>query len=224
MQVREYLSVRRAYSLVRQATPAGQRLTFEEFSILCHLYYSERPLRTSEIADYQSVLRPTMTHRTNHLADLGYIERSAGEVDKRTVCCQITPRGLSAIEGIALACTERITAGMPLNRAEPERMLKYADAMGSIYCTSGDLVLLALGTAETQSLKVTNLVDELGLLQPTASMAVRELSREGLLVRDGRNPESERSGDITLTEYGSQLTAKLVEQIEALVVRRRPRA
>lgn len=223
MQVREYLSVRRAYNLVRQSMPVNERLTFEEFCILCHLHYASSPMKTSDIAEYQHVLRPTMTHRTNHLSDLGLIERFSGATDKRTVCCTLTERGRQTISAIAEACTEQITTGMALNRAEPERMLKYANAMGTIYCTSGDLVLLCLGVSESMPLKVGILVDRLGLLQPTASMAVRELSKEGLLVRDSRNPNSMRSGDIVLTKVGKDIADRLIDQIEGMVVRRKAR-
>ena len=69
------MSIRRAYNLVRQSVEPSRRLTFEGFSILCHLEVSEVPVKTSDIADYQGALRPTMTHRTNHLAELGFIDR-----------------------------------------------------------------------------------------------------------------------------------------------------
>ena len=68
MELREFMSVRRAYNLVRQETDTSRRLTFEEFAILCRLDIVNEPMKTSAIAEYQGALRPTMTHRTNHLA------------------------------------------------------------------------------------------------------------------------------------------------------------
>ena len=63
MDLREYMSVRRAYNVVRQKVESDERLTFEEFAILCRLDVANAPLKTSAIAEYQSALRPTMTHR-----------------------------------------------------------------------------------------------------------------------------------------------------------------
>lgn len=81
MKVCEYLSVRRAFGLVRQSTPASGRVTFDELGIMCHLANVGKPLRTSEIAEHQGVLRPTMTHRAGHLSELGLIERRMGRSD-----------------------------------------------------------------------------------------------------------------------------------------------
>ena len=81
LDLREYMSVRRAYNIVRQMVESSERLTFEEFAIISHLSNSGAPMRTSDIAEYQGSLRPTMTHRTNHLEELGLIERSEGEKD-----------------------------------------------------------------------------------------------------------------------------------------------
>ena len=76
MELREYLSIRRAYNLVRQESDASERLTSSEFAILCRLDVAGGSLRTSDIAEYQGSLRPTMTHRTKHLATLGLKGRS----------------------------------------------------------------------------------------------------------------------------------------------------
>jgi len=221
MQIREYLSVRRAFSLVRRASDKASRLTFEEFSILCHLHYAEAPLRTSDIAEYQHVLRPTMTHRTNRLEQLGYIRRFAGESDRRTVCCGMTEAGEEYITQVAQSCVDNISAGMALNRAEPERMLKYSDAMGQLYCTAGDLVAIALAAEDNQGATVSQLVGALGLLQPTVSMAVAELVHDGLLQR--KETSRARSGLLLLTEEGLAQAREIGGKVEALVVRRRPR-
>ena len=64
MELREYMSIRRSYNLVRRVVPANRRLTFEEFAILCRLNVKGAPVKTSEIAecsssyDYSSYLAP----------------------------------------------------------------------------------------------------------------------------------------------------------------------
>ena len=71
MEHREYISIRRSYNLVRQDLDSSRRLTFQELAALCRLYNSKSGLKTSDIAAYQGCLRPTMTHRTKHLEQLG---------------------------------------------------------------------------------------------------------------------------------------------------------
>ena len=44
MELREYLAIRRAYSLVRQGMPTNERLTFVEFAILCRMRDLDRPM------------------------------------------------------------------------------------------------------------------------------------------------------------------------------------
>ena len=80
MEVREYLAIRRAYNTIRQRCDADKRLTFSEFAIACRLSLSPEGLRTSDIAEYQGCLRPTMTHRTKHLADFPYPGRERPSV------------------------------------------------------------------------------------------------------------------------------------------------
>ena len=141
MNVREYLSVRRAYALVRQGMPYADRLTFEELAILCHLSNASSPLRTSEVAEYQGVLRPTMTHRTSHLARLGLIERTSGERDRRSVCCALSQEGRLRLDSALLDMCASIKPGMPLSRCTPDRMRRVVDTMGSVTLSSADLVL-----------------------------------------------------------------------------------
>ena len=47
MELREYMSIRRSYNLVRRVVPANRRLTFEEFAILCRLNVKGAPVKTS---------------------------------------------------------------------------------------------------------------------------------------------------------------------------------
>lgn len=223
MELREFMSIRRAYNLVRQNMEPSKRLTFEGFAILCHLEVSEDPVKTSDIADYQGALRPTMTHRTNHLAELGFIERGEGMEDRRNIVCSISNAGREYVHNLATQTCSCISAGHSLARTNPDRIIKYADAMGSLYCTAGDLVLLGLLSSNDESSTVTGLVDKLGLLQPTVSMSVSALVKDGMLKREKLNPFSTRSLCIRLTDEGRERAEFLADKISGLVVHRKPR-
>lgn len=223
MDLKDYLSVRRAYNLVRQMVASSERLTFEEFAIICHLSCADEPMKTSAIAEYQGALRPTMTHRTNHLESLGLIERSEGSDDRRNVVCSISDRGREhALELAELTCGS-ISSGRALSRTTPERILKYVDAMGSYYCKAGQLVLLALLSSDEDACTIMGLVDTLGLLQPTVSMSVSTLEGMGLAVRE-RPGTGGHTTSVRLTPEGLEAASDLAARIDALVVRRKPRS
>lgn len=220
MDLREYMSVRRAYNLVRQGTPAKKRLTFEEFAILCRLDIAGRPVKTSDIVRYQGALRPTMTHRTNHLARLGYINRGTGVQDHRNVVWTISDGGHDCVAALCNRICVSISSGQVLSRTSPERVRRYIDAMGSLYVTASDLVLLGLYLREPSPGTVTTLVHDLGLLQPTVSMSVRSLVEDGCLVRTSAEGSSRTTG-IELTDLGKREAAQLSILVNQIVVRRR---
>lgn len=222
MELREFMSVRRAYNLVRQETDTSRRLTFEEFAILCRLDIVSEPMKTSAIAEYQGALRPTMTHRTNHLAKLGYIERVEGNTDRRNIVCMITPAGCEEMRRLAELTKAQIIAGQPLSRTTVDRVCKYVDAMGSMYCTAGEMILLALVETD-ESATITTLVESLGLLQPTVSMSVSSLAQNGLIVRESPKGLSSRSSLIRLTNKGRAGAQELVDRIGGIIVRRKSR-
>ena len=223
MELREYMSVRRAYNLVRQDTDSERRLTFEEFAILCRLDNSEEPVKTSDIADYQGALRPIMTHRTNHLASLGLIDRGEGTVDRRNIVCSISEEGRSYAQELSVQTRAFIATGQPLARTSPERLRRYVDTMGSVYCTAGELVLLALSMDPEHPCAITQLVERLGLLQPTVSMSVGTLVERGLVDRSRDNAASARSALIRLTDEGRERAEDISTRIAEIIVRRRPR-
>lgn len=222
MDLREYMSVRRAYNIVRQSVESKRRLTFEEFAILCRLDVANEPVKTSAIAEYQSALRPTMTHRTNHLAGLGFIERGEGTKDRRNVVCTISDSGREEVARLSGLTRAQIPSGAALSRTSPERICKYVDAMGSVFCKAGDLVLLGIYAADSDSLTIMQLVDALGLLQPTVSMSVSSLCELGLVERT-RESSGQHTTSVRLTEAGKQHVSELCETIDAVVVRRKLR-
>ena len=178
---------------------------------------------TSAIAEYQGALRPTMTHRTNHLEGLGLIDRVEGTTDRRNVVCSVTERGRErALELAELTCAQ-IPNGHALSRTTPERIVKYVDAMGSFFCQAGDIVLLGLRAAGGGPLTVMQLVDALGLLQPTVSMSVAALAEAGYVTR-ARGVSSLRTTSVSLTARGAEAAEELEEGIEGIVVRRKLRS
>lgn len=221
MELREYLAIRRAYNLVRQDMPADRRLTFVELAILCRMDVLGRPMNTSEIAEYQGALRPTMTHRTKHLSELGFMVRSKGSSDRRNVICEISDEGREFVEQTCRLICDILHAGNILSRTTALRVARYVDAMGSLTCMSGDLVLLGILQSETGSRTVSDLVNVLGLLQPTVSMSVAALEGEGLVMRLRQDEGATRSVDIVLTEAGETRAADIADDIRALVIRRK---
>lgn len=222
MDLREFMSVRRAYNIVRQMATGEMRLTFEELAVLCRLEVAASPLKTSVIAEYQGALRPTMTHRTSHLANLGYIERTEGDEDRRNVVCAITPEGSAALLDLCDKTRAQIPTGKALSRTSSERMCKYVDAMGSIFARPLTLFFLA-STSDAGELTIMGLVDALGLLQPTVSMSVSGLVKQGMLERlsghgGGRAPR------LKLTSAGQEVASELAQTISHLVVRRKTHA
>lgn len=224
MELREYMSIRRAYNLVRQQTDTARRLTFEEYAILCRLELAGVPIKTSEIADYQGALRPTMTHRTNHLASLGFIDRGEGLVDRRNIICSISEDGKKYVKELSDLTRGKIPTGQPLARISADRLCKYVDAMGTVYCTAGELVLISLYANDDQSCTVTGLVERLGLLQPTVSMSVGSMVEKGLVRRVRADESSLRALDIELTPEGRERAQTLAEKVYGIVVRRRARS
>lgn len=220
MELREYLSIRRAFNLVRQQMDATVRLTFFELAILCRLEVEDGPLNTSQIAEYQGSLRPTMTHRTKHLSELGLLDRAQGVEDRRNVVCTISQQGKEFVAETCQRICQELRGGSVLSRTLPRRICRYIDAMGSLGHMSGDLVLLGILEAGRGWSTVSELVTVLGLLQPTVSMSVSALEREGLVRRTQVDESAGRSAPIELTEEGLAKAQEITDAIHALVVHR----
>ena len=220
MELREYLSIRRAFNLVRQQMNTSERLTFFELAILCRLEGEAAPLNTSRIAEYQGSLRPTMTHRTKHLSDLGLLERTQGVEDRRNVVCSISEAGQAYVADVCERICQELRGGNVLSRTMPRRICRYVDAMGALGYMSGDLVLLGIVETGRGWSTVSELVTLLGLLQPTVSMSVSALERDGLVRRAEASAVSGRSAPVELTEEGAVRADAIADAIHALVVHR----
>ena len=220
MDVKEYITVRRAYNIVRQKVPPAERLTFEELAVLALLSSSAKPVPTSSIANWQHALRPTMTHRANHLAALGLIERGEGQTDRRNVVCAITERGEERLSELCSEIRQVLAHGKVLTRIDSARIKQYLLAMGQYYVQASDLVLMSLALSSREGVPIALIVGALGLLQPTASMSVQSLEERGLAKRDIPGAKAVKA---CLTDKGRMRAEDLIVCIEALVVKRRPR-
>ena len=218
MEHREYISIRRSYNLVRQDLDSSRRLTFQELAALCRLYNSKAGLKTSDIAAYQGCLRPTMTHRTKHLEQLGLIGRERGGSDRRNVVCFVSDEGTAYVREVSERICKRIGVGHSLARTTPERICRYVDAMGCVECDAGELILLGLLLIDESPVSVSRVVDGLGFLQPTVSMSISSLEADGLVVRVPM--EGRRSQGVMLTDAGAHAAKELADRISEVIVRR----
>lgn len=220
MDCNKYLAVRRAYNQIRQDSDVTRRLTFPEFATLCHLVDEGARLSVSQIAKYQDTLRPTMTHRAKRLRSLGYIECAQGDQDRRKVMCEVTELGRSRVEELCRICSNLARKGMTPLHVSASRMRYYVDGMGTLACDSGDLVLLATKIMEPKGCFLSDIIELLRLMQPTASMAVASLEKSGLLCRRASVDEPRRS-QIFLTDKGQERVGYLTEQIADIVIPRK---
>lgn len=220
MLVREFLSIRRAYNLVRQSGEASARLSFEELGILAHLSLNNSALRASDLANAQAALRPTMTHRMNHLEKKGFISRSEGPSDHRNIVCKISSLGRKKLDAALTSMKDFIRTSDALARTTAERLIRYVDAMQSVYVDASDLVLLSLYASDNAGKSISELVGDLGFLQPTVSMSVASLMEQGFCTKRsaGENPSGHTR--IFLSKKGEQRAAELASAIEKLVVHR----
>lgn len=224
MDVREYLAIRRAYNLVRQKSDSEERLTFAEFAILCHLTVAGGTLRTSDIVAYQNTLRPTMTHRTKHLTNLDLIWREKGSTDRRSVICRLTTKGSTLVEQACTQVCQQLVGGSVLGRTTPARVLNYVDAMGALPFMASELVILGIASQGDRGVTISELVSMLGLLQPTISMSVSSLTKQGIVRRGSADGSNKRVQSVLLTEEGQHEYEGLRSQIGEIVVHRQSRS
>ena len=157
------------------------------------------------------------------MARLGFIKRDEGAIDRRNVVCIITEKGVEAVEELSKLTCARIAPGQALSRTSFERIVMYVDAMGALYCRAADMVLLAILDSPKDALSITEIVDALGLLQPTVSMSLTALAESGLVQRKHDDALSRRVTMVGLTPQGKTYIKEIVQQIEDIVVKRKSR-
>ncbi|MGN0071368.1 MAG: MarR family transcriptional regulator [Atopobiaceae bacterium] len=199
----------------RRACPQASRLTFEEFAVLCHLHGTGERMKTSDIASYQGSLRPTMTHRMNHLVKLGFVSRAFGLEDRRNVWCTLTDEGAAFVEERADGMRRQIIADAPTRRLSKERIIRMSEAMGTHAFHAGDLMLLGLKEFPGGEATISDLVKLMGLLQPTVSMSIAALEEHGYVLRR-QGTRDTRSVTVALTEAGESRALELEDEVQKM--------
>lgn len=220
MDLNHYLEIRRRFNVVRQETPAASRIIFDEFAILCTLH-DHKGLSATQIAQEQGISCPTMTHRGNHLSQLGYMTRSASNDDRRRLRCCLTRKGTSYVHRTAQAILESTEEDPLLAGLEVPDVIALVAKMGSMPMAADSLTLLCFAMRDTRSMPIMQIVEATSLLQPTVSMAVLRLEDEGCIERPpasastGRRPMRRNSGCI-LTDKGVGAAKEVAAKVAAL--------
>ena len=217
MDLREFITIRKSFNLAHHKSDLSVRLPFSDVAILALLHADPDGICTSELSDYQHSLRPTTTHRTKRLENMGLITRGSRPGDKRCILCSKTALGERVYQETLHFSCKYFAMGKPLAHIVPARLHFYVVAMASFELSSADLVLLSLYMREQEQMTITDIVSMVGLLQPTVSMCVVNLEKEGLVLRD----HTPYATDFRLTEEGRARVDTLKNNIEAMVVRRK---
>ena len=225
MDTREAISVRRAYNRSRQTQTVAERLSFEELALLCFLREKSGSFIASALAETQHVLRPTMTHRLAHLEEHGYITREIDLRDRRAIRCAITDEGQEAVVRLTTEMTKQIEHGQPLGRATAARLEHYVTALGSSYIKVSDLILMCISLDEDRAFVTTGyLANALGVLQPTVTMSLKKLQKQGYIKRgpvgDDVPDVHRRSVHIMLTESGETRAEEIKQLVGSLKITR----
>jgi DNA-binding MarR family transcriptional regulator len=77
---------------LRKESVTGQQLSLTERSTMGLLYQNKQLLPT-ELAAMEKITNQSMSQIMNHLLELGYINRTASETDKRKVIISLTEAG-----------------------------------------------------------------------------------------------------------------------------------
>jgi DNA-binding MarR family transcriptional regulator len=84
--------VSRLVKKLRKESVTGQQLSLTERSTMGLLYQNKQLLPT-ELAAMEKITNQSMSQIMNHLLELGYINRTASETDKRKVIISLTEAG-----------------------------------------------------------------------------------------------------------------------------------
>lgn len=218
MNVHEFLCVHRCFGFLKQEMTAQRRVSFEELAILCHLELAHTSLCMSDIAGYQGALRPTITHRISRLSKLDCVARADNLEDRRNIYCTLTEYGHEVLDVVLNSMFNRIKVWYPETYATKQILCKAIDQAGSLSLSSSELILVALiYEFKKKTATVGALADYLGILQPTASMAVAKLEQLGDVKR-GSSTESAQVLSVSITPVGKKRADKIITRIEAISV------
>lgn len=219
MDLGQYLSVRKRFSAQRRAMPAEGRLIFDEFAILCELH-DRHNASASSIAAAQGISCPTMTHRSNHLCELGLMSREPDSKDRRKLRCALTRKGTSFVHRTCNAIAQGCEESTGIASMDVKDVVKLVARVGTLPMPADDIVLVSYPAFDVSSMTVMQIVDTTGLLQPTVSMAVLRLEKAGCIVRlvaeNADEPTVRRSVGCAITDAGLERAARLIESVERL--------
>ena len=237
MDVHEFLAVRAHFNRVKEMflkKEGFKCLSFKEFALLAHIEEATEPPLLSQLADYQHVSRAMITQRIAFFQKSGLVEVSDDKRDKRQKSCSLTDEGRRRLSLISEFLSEAPRPGTPLFCSPPERMVKYADAVGSINFLNKELVVLALGVKRKSHFTIFQISRALVLSPPTTKNVFKKLLEEGIIVSLVDQEFSEASASFKnasqnataenemfrLTVKGKTLAKQYKNQISRVKVRR----
>lgn len=220
MEISQYLEIRRCFNGVRRETPAASRIIFDEFAILCTLH-DNKGLSATQIAQEQGISCPTMTHRGNHLTQLGYMARTASSDDRRRLRCSLSRKGTTYVRRTAQNIVDGAPEGSSLREMDIDALVALVAKMGTMPMSADALSLLCFAANDATSMPIMRIVESTALLQPTVSMAVLRLEENGAIERgesvgeSGRRPMRRNSGCV-LTEKGREMAQEIAAKVREL--------
>lgn len=220
MDLNQYIEIRRCFNAIRSHTPAASRIIFDEFAILCTLH-DRKGLPATEIASEQGISCPTMTHRGNHLAQLGYLSRAVSDEDRRRLRCTLTRKGTAYVHRTIETIIAQADPSAGLADAEVSEVIPIIAKMGTMPMSADALTLLCFAHANLRSMPIMHIVEATALLQPTVSMAVLRLEGSGCIERPegvpitGRRPVRRNSGCV-LTDAGAEMAQEIARYVSEL--------
>lgn len=182
MDLSAYVEIQRGYGAMRAQISPSVRVSFDEFASLC-LLYGGKTFSPSEMSHALGVTCPTITYRGSRLEKLGFLTRVPCSIDHRSTRCALTRRGSLNVTRALHALQKTVGEQAGIADATPSTIAAMIAKMGSLPLGAHDLILLCFKDAEEYALSVGTLVKATGQPQPTVSMAVRRLVRDGYLVR-----------------------------------------
>jgi DNA-binding MarR family transcriptional regulator len=105
------ITIHRLVKLLRRQTRNEAQLSLTERATL-GLLYNEGQMAPSDIARTEKVTTQSMSQVINHLFDVGYIDRTPSDDDKRKVLLSLTPAGRAYVEQVRQDKQEWLTKAL----------------------------------------------------------------------------------------------------------------
>lgn len=127
--------IQRVLSLMKETVPGPLCRRIDESSsgaaaVLGCLYHGEKSLTAGQLSTQCHVSTARMAVLLKKMESRGYLTRSPGEKDARTVEIALTPRGLEEAQAIGLALEEQV--GILIDRIGEDRLTAFAQVAREI--------------------------------------------------------------------------------------------